>query len=196
MIRKIDSKLSYLASYLSIAHEFVGTVNAGFRPFRLFLNKNEAAWLNRDSVTGSKKINRWGKRNGEAEANRVFDKSQPFCLYDQRSKIDSGKMASASMNIGIPHLELHSCRFRRLGSIQNRLNSTRIGRIPRLSLGMSRKRRSRDRVVCFSVDDDLREKQQELSSSGSGVGSAIEDRPGNCTYSISLMSMLQSLNFI
>ena len=132
----------------------------------------------------------------ETEANRLFDESQPFYLCDQRSKIESGNMASAIMNISIPHLELHSCRFRRLGSIQNQLNSTRVDRIPRLSLGMSRKRRSCDRVVCFAVDDDLREKQQEMSSSGSVVGSAIEDRPGNCTYSISIMSMLQNLNFI
>lgn len=34
----------------------------------------------------------------------------------------------------------------------------------------------RNDVVCFAVDDDLREKQQEFGS-GSGIGSAVEDRP-------------------
>lgn len=48
-------------------------------------------------------------------------------------------------------------------------------RRPRLSL---RSRRSNRTGVCFAVDDDLREKQQELASGGSATGSALEDRPG------------------
>ncbi|KAI4299766.1 hypothetical protein L6164_033193 [Bauhinia variegata] len=87
--------------------------------------------------------------------------------------------SSIATNI-IPQLELHSCCFRRLGSTQNRLRTLRANsysRSSRLSFNVSRRKTCYDRFVCFAVDDELRKKQQELSSSGSGVGSAIEDRP-------------------
>ncbi|KAI4297166.1 hypothetical protein L6164_037067 [Bauhinia variegata] len=91
------------------------------------------------------------------------------------------EMGSASIATNfIPHLELHSCCFRRLRSTQNQLRTLGVNgssRSSRLSFNVPRRSRNFDRFVCFAVDDELREKQQELSSSGSGVGSATQDRP-------------------
>ncbi|KAJ7943072.1 sec-independent protein translocase protein TATC, chloroplastic [Quillaja saponaria] len=86
---------------------------------------------------------------------------------------------STTLNI-IPHLELHNCCFKRVGSIRNQLSSVRVNnssRSSRLSsFSVSRRSRSFGKVVCFAVDDELREKQQELGT-GSSLGSAVEDRP-------------------
>ncbi|XP_015895579.1 sec-independent protein translocase protein TATC, chloroplastic [Ziziphus jujuba] len=78
----------------------------------------------------------------------------------------------------ISHLQFNinnCCCFERLRSIRTQLNSVQAHnpRRPRLRL---RSRRSSRTAVCFAVDD-LREKQQELASEGSGIGSALEDRP-------------------
>ncbi|KAF7827728.1 sec-independent protein translocase protein TATC, chloroplastic [Senna tora] len=88
-------------------------------------------------------------------------------------------MGSTSFATSItPYSELHTCCFRPLGSIQPRFAAPRFNsssRTPRLRLGAPRRRHtSFRRVVCFAVDDDLREEKRELS--GSRVGSAIEDR--------------------
>lgn len=40
---------------------------------------------------------------------------------------------------------------------------------------VNRRSRSLRDVVCFAVDDDVREKELGIS-----VGSAVEDRPGKC----------------
>ncbi|GLU04682.1 hypothetical protein SLE2022_218180 [Rubroshorea leprosula] len=81
----------------------------------------------------------------------------------------------------ISHLQLNKCCFRLLDSARARLNlsSVRVSSSKRKNsaLSASRSRRRLGGAVCFAaVDDDLRENQQELSTSG-GVGSAIEDRP-------------------
>ncbi|XP_027365869.1 sec-independent protein translocase protein TATC, chloroplastic [Abrus precatorius] len=50
----------------------------------------------------------------------------------------------------------------------------------RLSFPLSRsskRNRSIGRFVCFAVDDDLRQKQQESSTNATGLGSAVEERP-------------------
>uniref|UniRef100_A0A803PHK9 Sec-independent protein translocase protein TATC, chloroplastic n=1 Tax=Cannabis sativa TaxID=3483 RepID=A0A803PHK9_CANSA len=72
----------------------------------------------------------------------------------------------------------HSC-FDRFGSnsVRTQLSSIQAQNpktqnpILRLS---TRRRKNSGSGVCFAVDDDLREKQIEL---GSGIGSAVEDRP-------------------
>ncbi|KAI9088596.1 hypothetical protein K1719_029710 [Acacia pycnantha] len=78
----------------------------------------------------------------------------------------------------IPHLELHSCCFRPLGPIRTRFTAPRLcnsSKSPSLRVGVSRTSKGFGRLVCFAVDDELRENRQDLS--GSGIGSAIEDRP-------------------
>ena len=80
----------------------------------------------------------------------------------------------------ISHMQFNvnnCCYFERFRSNRTQLSSVHAhnSRRPRLSL---RSRRSNRTGVCFAVDDDLREKQQELASGGTGIGSALEDRPG------------------
>ncbi|XP_061351417.1 sec-independent protein translocase protein TATC, chloroplastic [Gastrolobium bilobum] len=68
----------------------------------------------------------------------------------------------------------------RFGLLRNHLTSIRVNNSSCLSFPVSRRRnRSFGRFVCFAVDDDLRQKQQELSTTSSGLGSAIEERPEN-----------------
>ncbi|CAB4295714.1 unnamed protein product [Prunus armeniaca] len=90
-----------------------------------------------------------------------------------------GSTSCASIsNLNFIRSRSHNC-FQRLGPIRNQLDSVRVhhSRRPRLELNGLRSRKSlRNDVVCFAVDDDLREKQQEFGS-GSGIGSAVEDRP-------------------
>ncbi|KAF3431956.1 hypothetical protein FNV43_RR26692 [Rhamnella rubrinervis] len=79
----------------------------------------------------------------------------------------------------ISHMQFNvnnCCCFERFRSIRTQLSSVQAhsSRRPRLSL---RSRKSSRTGVCFAVDDDLTEKQQELPSVGSGIGSALEDRP-------------------
>lgn len=79
----------------------------------------------------------------------------------------------------ISHLQFnlnnHSC-FNRFESIRTHLNCVQAhhSRRPKLRLQSRKSTRS---VICFAVDDDLRERQQDLG----GVGSAVEDRPGKTT---------------
>ncbi|KAE8077234.1 hypothetical protein FH972_015814 [Carpinus fangiana] len=73
----------------------------------------------------------------------------------------------------VPHLHLHRCCY------LNRVTSLRVdsSRRPRLGFGASQRlhrRRGLSGVVCFAVDDGVREKQPELVST---VGSAVEDMP-------------------
>lgn len=70
----------------------------------------------------------------------------------------------------------------RLGSIRNQLAPVparaHYSRRPRPELSLRSRRRLRNDVVCSAVEDDLREKQEELGAgTGAGVGSAVEDRP-------------------
>ncbi|GLT34347.1 hypothetical protein SLA2020_088680 [Shorea laevis] len=91
-------------------------------------------------------------------------------------------MGSATTSTAlISHFQLNQCCSRLLDATRTRLNlsSVRVSSSRRRSLGLSASRRGRSfgGAVCFAaVDDDLRENQQELSTSG-GVGSAIDDRP-------------------
>ncbi|XP_020239302.1 sec-independent protein translocase protein TATC, chloroplastic isoform X2 [Cajanus cajan] len=56
--------------------------------------------------------------------------------------------------------------------------SIRVENTPGLSFPLSRSRRRRNRsFLCFAVDDDLREKQQDLTTTATGLGSALEERP-------------------
>lgn len=56
--------------------------------------------------------------------------------------------------------------------------SIRVENTPVLSFPLSRSRRRRNRsFLCFAVDDDLREKQQDLTTTATGLGSALEERP-------------------
>lgn len=75
----------------------------------------------------------------------------------------------------VPHLQLHDCcYFNRRTS----LPVSRTWRRSRLGFGASQsllRRRSLSNVVCFAVDDGVRQKEEEL---GTSVGSAVEDRPG------------------
>ncbi|KAM3741290.1 hypothetical protein ACB098_08G164900 [Castanea mollissima] len=90
-------------------------------------------------------------------------------------------MGSASVAI-VPQLQLHSCCcYKRRGPIRSELRSIQVRNSRRARLRLrfdevvvNRRSRSLRDVVCFAVDDDVREKQQEL---GISVGSAVEDRP-------------------
>lgn len=76
----------------------------------------------------------------------------------------------------IPHLQFNlnnHCRYERFGSIRTHLNFVQAHHSRRPKLRLQSRKSSRN-VVCFAVEDDLREKQQDLG----GVGSAVEDRPG------------------
>lgn len=90
-----------------------------------------------------------------------------------------GSTSCASIsNLNFIRSRSHNC-FQRIGPIRNQLGSVRVhhSRRPRLEVNGLRSRKSlRNDVVCFAVDDDLREKQQEFGA-GSGIGSAVEDRP-------------------
>uniref|UniRef100_A0A6N2MXD3 Sec-independent protein translocase protein TATC, chloroplastic n=1 Tax=Salix viminalis TaxID=40686 RepID=A0A6N2MXD3_SALVM len=88
-------------------------------------------------------------------------------------------MGSASL---ISHLQLHNCFYKRLDSVRNQHQQ-----VPSLQLNIHSKRRGRlrfdaphsrstifRRVVCFAaVEDDVYEKQQDLTS----TSSLLEDRP-------------------
>ncbi|KAM3693446.1 hypothetical protein ACJW31_08G167300 [Castanea mollissima] len=90
-------------------------------------------------------------------------------------------MGSASVAI-VPQLQLHSCCcYKRRGPIRSELRSIQVRNSRRARLRLrfdevvvNRRSRNLRDVVCFAVDDDVREKQQEL---GISVGSAVEDRP-------------------
>ncbi|PON73732.1 Sec-independent periplasmic protein translocase TatC [Parasponia andersonii] len=73
-----------------------------------------------------------------------------------------------------------SC-FERLGSnsIGTQLSRSSVqAHIPRSPvLSLRTRRRNSLAGVCFAVDDDLREKQIDSGGGGSGIGSAVEDRP-------------------
>ncbi|KAG4984492.1 hypothetical protein AAZX31_10G254400 [Glycine max] len=45
--------------------------------------------------------------------------------------------------------------------------------------GLSFPRKRNNSFVCLAVDDELRQKQQDLSTSATGLGSALEERPEN-----------------
>lgn len=68
--------------------------------------------------------------------------------------------------------------------IRNRTSTVKVGSSSssKLRFGVSRSwRRNFDALVCFAAfdGDDVREKQPELgTSSATGLGSAVEDRPG------------------
>ena len=72
--------------------------------------------------------------------------------------------------------------FERFGSnsIRTQLSSVQAQNPRTPILSLRARRRSSGTAVCFAVDDDLREKQIDLGGggSGSGIGSAVEDRPG------------------
>lgn len=68
--------------------------------------------------------------------------------------------------------------------IRNAMSSLKVDCKPgrgRLRLGVSRSRRRFGGVVCFAAidGDDVREKLPDVGTSSSGVGSVVEDRPGN-----------------
>ncbi|KAF2310881.1 hypothetical protein P3X46_031417 [Hevea brasiliensis] len=84
----------------------------------------------------------------------------------------------------VAHLQLHGCFCKRFLSIRNQQQqlTSSSSRRRRLRFGGLRSTTSFSRVVCFAaVDDDIGEKQPELpttsSTTGGGVGSALEDRP-------------------
>ncbi|XP_050273525.1 sec-independent protein translocase protein TATC, chloroplastic [Quercus robur] len=84
-------------------------------------------------------------------------------------------MGSASVAI-VPQLQLHSCCYKRRGPIRSELRSIQVrnSRRARLRFEVVNRRSSRSLrdVVCFAVDDDVREKELGIS-----VGSVVEDRP-------------------
>ncbi|XP_030950998.1 sec-independent protein translocase protein TATC, chloroplastic [Quercus lobata] len=84
-------------------------------------------------------------------------------------------MGSASVAI-VPQLQLHSCCYKRRGPIRSELRSIQVrnSRRTRLRFEVVNRRSSRSLrdVVCFAVDDDVREKELGIS-----VGSVVEDRP-------------------
>ena len=90
-----------------------------------------------------------------------------------------------------------TCCFRPLSHIPPRFSSPPFfnpSRTPRFKFGASQSQSRNDKrlsgFVCLAVDDDLREKQQELSERATGVGSAIEDRPGKAFKIESLTSII------
>ncbi|KAF5745227.1 sec-independent protein translocase protein TATC chloroplastic [Tripterygium wilfordii] len=86
-------------------------------------------------------------------------------------------MGSTSAAV-IPHLQFHDRRCAKSNRIwlpySSNVNKPIRGRLRLGALNSSRKLSS---FVCFAVEDDVRDKQREFSS-GSGVGSAVEDRIG------------------
>nr|XP_023892666.1 sec-independent protein translocase protein TATC, chloroplastic [Quercus suber]POE60529.1 sec-independent protein translocase protein tatc, chloroplastic [Quercus suber] len=83
-------------------------------------------------------------------------------------------MGSASVAI-VPQLQLHGCCYKRRGPIRSELRSIQVRNSRRARLRfevVNRKSRSLRDVVCFAVDDDVREKELGIS-----VGSVVEDRP-------------------
>ncbi|KAF7808813.1 sec-independent protein translocase protein TATC, chloroplastic [Senna tora] len=97
----------------------------------------------------------------------------------------STSIAAAATNI-LPQLELRNYCFRRIGSTHTHLTSLRLqsSSTPTSSIGVLRSHGSFGRLVCFAVDDDLRANRQELGggTGGTGVGSAVEDKPGNADF--------------
>ena len=85
-------------------------------------------------------------------------------------------MGSASVAI-VPQLQLHSCCYKRRGPIRSELRSIQVrnSRRARLRFEVVNRRSSRSLrdIVCFAVDDDVREKELGIS-----VSSVVEDRPG------------------
>ncbi|TKY50917.1 Sec-independent protein translocase protein TATC [Spatholobus suberectus] len=65
------------------------------------------------------------------------------------------------------------------GSLRNHLTSIRVDNSSGLSFPLSRSRKRNRSFLCFAVDDDLRQKQQDLSTTATGLGSALEERPEN-----------------
>ncbi|KAI5401318.1 sec-independent protein translocase protein TATC, chloroplastic isoform X2 [Lathyrus oleraceus] len=65
------------------------------------------------------------------------------------------------------------------GLHRTHLNPIRVNNSTGFSYPLSlRKNKSFDRLVCFAVDDEIREKQQQqLSTSSTRLGSAVEERP-------------------
>ncbi|ESW14982.1 hypothetical protein PHAVU_007G034300 [Phaseolus vulgaris] len=55
--------------------------------------------------------------------------------------------------------------------------SIRVGNPSGLSLPLSRSQKRSRSFVCLAVDDDLRQEQQDLSTTATGLGSALEERP-------------------
>lgn len=73
------------------------------------------------------------------------------------------------------------CRLDRLGTIKSHLSSVHSHYPRSRPISGLRCRRDSRSFVCFAVDDDLREKKLIESNGGSGIGSAVEDRPGEET---------------
>ncbi|CAI8604985.1 unnamed protein product [Vicia faba] len=67
------------------------------------------------------------------------------------------------------------------GLLRTHLNPIRVNNSSGFTYPLSRrKNKSLDKLVCFAVDDGIREKQQQQLSTGSNrLGSAIEERPEN-----------------
>jgi sec-independent protein translocase protein TatC len=65
------------------------------------------------------------------------------------------------------------------GLLRTHLTPIRVNNSSGFSFPHSRrKNNSFGKFVCFAVDDELRQNQQQLSTTSSRIGSAIEDRPG------------------
>ncbi|KAK7343443.1 hypothetical protein VNO77_12192 [Canavalia gladiata] len=62
------------------------------------------------------------------------------------------------------------------GLLRTRLTSIRVTNSSGLNFPLSRPRNRNSRFVCFAVDDNLQEKRQELSTSTTRLGSAVEER--------------------
>lgn len=64
------------------------------------------------------------------------------------------------------------------GLLRTHLTPIRVNNSSGFTFPLSRRRnRSFGKFVCFAVDDELRQNQQQLSTSSNRVGSAIEERP-------------------
>ncbi|KAG2401255.1 Sec-independent protein [Vigna angularis] len=57
--------------------------------------------------------------------------------------------------------------------------SIRVGNPSGLNFPHSLSQKRNRSYVCLAVDDDLRQEQQDSSTTGIGLGSALEERPGN-----------------
>ncbi|GMN38675.1 hypothetical protein TIFTF001_007899 [Ficus carica] len=69
------------------------------------------------------------------------------------------------------------CCLDRLGTIKSHLSSVHSHYPRSRPISGLRCRRDSRSFLCFAVDDDLREKKLIESNGGSGIGSAVEDRP-------------------
>lgn len=76
------------------------------------------------------------------------------------------------------------------GSVRS---SIRVGNPSGLNFPLSLSQKRNRSHVCLAVDDDLRQEQQDSSTTGIGLGSALEERPGK--YHWYPLHRIQSFQF-